>query len=259
MVNSNDEQQEQRVVRMKVITVANRKGGTAKTTTVVNLAYGFAQAGKRVMVIDLDNQGHVMHGLKALGCAPQNEVTELPISHFFTSILKCSENIYATDVDTNKANTNDNVTLDTLRNWCDSDCVTRHFDVVLIDTPPTLSPQLMAALSAATDIVIPATPLPLATDGVQKLLTACRNAMAQQKFRATTLTILPVMVEQNLKLHRQQLSEWYERYGRSKVLVPIRKSIKLAEAFAQNKPVFAYAPNSRGAHDYTELCKQLIG
>lgn len=71
------------MVRMKVITVANRKGGTAKTTTVVNLAYGFAQAGKRVMVIDLDNQGHVMHGLKALGCAPQNEVTELPISLFF--------------------------------------------------------------------------------------------------------------------------------------------------------------------------------
>lgn len=83
--------------------------------------------------------------------------------------------------------------------------------------------------------------------------------MAQRKFRATKLTILPVMVEQNLKLHRQELSGWYERYGRNKVLVPIRKSIKLAEAFAQNKPVFAYAPNSRGAHDYTELCKQLIG
>lgn len=244
---------------MKVITVANRKGGTAKTTTVVNLAYGFAQAGKRVMVIDLDNQGHVMHGLKALGCTLQSEITELPISHFFTSVVKCSENIYATNVDTNKANTNDNITLDTLRNWCDSVPVTTHFDIVLIDTPPTLSPQLMAALSAATDIIIPATPLPLASDGVQKLLTACRNAMAERKFRATRLTILPVMVEQNLKLHRQELGGWYERYGRNKVLLPIRKSIKLAEAFAQNKPVFAYAPQSRGAHDYTELCKQLIG
>ena len=83
--------------------------------------------------------------------------------------------------------------------------------------------------------------------------------MAERKFRATKLTILPVMVEQNLKLHRQELSNWYGRYGRSKVLSPIRKSIKLAEAFAENKPVFAYAPNSRGAHDYTELCKQLIG
>ena len=117
----------------------------------------------------------------------------------------------------------------------------------------------MSALSAATDIIIPATPLPLASDGVQKLLNACRNAMAERKFRATKLTILPVMVEQNLKLHRQELNNWYGRYGRSKVLSPIRKSIKLAEAFAENKPVFAYAPNSRGAHDYTELCKQLIG
>lgn len=244
---------------MRVITVANRKGGTAKTTTVVNLAYGFAQANKRVIVLDLDNQGHVMHGLKALGCVQQSDITELPLNTFFTSIVKCADNIYATDVDTCNANTNEEITLDVLRNWCDSEAVTKHFDIVLIDTPPTLSPQLMAALSAATDIIIPATPLPLASDGVQKLLNACRNAMEERKFRATKLTILPVMVEQNLKLHRQELSNWYGRYGRSKVLNPIRKSIKLAEAFAENKPVFAYAPNSRGAHDYTELCKQLIG
>ena len=46
---------------MRVITVANRKGGTAKTTTVVNLAYGFAQANKRVMVLDLDNPVSYTH------------------------------------------------------------------------------------------------------------------------------------------------------------------------------------------------------
>lgn len=244
---------------MRVITVANRKGGTAKTTTVVNLAFGLAQHGNRVLVLDLDNQGHVMQGLTALGTESQDIITTMPLKGFFTSIVKCSEKIYATHVDTTRANTNDDIALDAIRLWCDSDQVSTHFDIVIIDTPPTLSSQLMAALSAATDIIIPATPMPLASDGVQKLLNACRKAMAERKFRATSLTILPVMVEQNLKLHRQELSSWYGRYGRNKVLSPIHKNITLAEAFAKKKPVFAYAPHSRGARDYTELCKQLIG
>lgn len=244
---------------MRVITVANRKGGTAKTTTVVNLAYGFAQQGCRVMVIDLDNQGHVMQGLNGLKIEMQTDINRMPLRHFFTGIVKCSDNIYATCVDTSRANTNEHLPLDTIRNWCDSVETSVLFDVVIIDTPPTLSPQLMAALAAATDIIIPAAPLPLASDGVQKLLNACRNAMAEGKFRATQLTILPVMVELNLKLHRRELDNWYIRYGRKKVLSPIRKSISLAEAFAENKPIFAHAPNSRGACDYTELCKQIIG
>ena len=244
---------------MRVITVANRKGGTAKTTTVVNLAFGLAQHGNRVLVLDLDNQGHVMQGLSALGNESQTSITSMPLKGFFTSIVKCCDKIYATNVDTTRANTNEDIALDAIRRWCDSDEVSQQFDMVIIDTPPTLSPQLIAALSAATDIIIPATPMPLASDGVQKLLNACRNAMVERKFRATSLTILPVMVEQSLKLHRQEMSNWFGRYGRNKVLRPIHKNIKLAEAFAENKPILAYAPNSRGAHDYTELCKQLIG
>ena len=88
---------------MRVITVANRKGGTAKTTTVVNLAYGFAQANKRVIVLDLDNQGHVMHGLKALGCVQQSDITELPLNTFFTSIVKCADNISVLSCESLKA------------------------------------------------------------------------------------------------------------------------------------------------------------
>ena len=75
---------------MRVITVANRKGGTAKTTTVVNLAFGLAQHGNRVLVLDLDNQGHVMQGLTALGTESQNVITTMPLKGFFTSIVKCS-------------------------------------------------------------------------------------------------------------------------------------------------------------------------
>jgi len=244
---------------MRVITVANRKGGTAKTTTVVNLAYGLAERGSRVLVLDLDNQGHVMHGLTALGCESQNIITSLPLAGFFKAVVKCSDNVYATSVDTSAANTNEEIALETIRQWCDGEMVSSNFDIVLIDTPPTLSTQLMAALAAATDIIIPATPMPLASDGVQKLLNACRNAMKHKKFRATNLNILPVMVERNLKLHRQELSHWYTRYGRQLVLAPIHKNIKLAEAFTEKKPIMAYARESRGAIEYTALCEQIIG
>lgn len=244
---------------MRVFTIANRKGGTAKTTTVVNLAYGLTEYNKRVLVIDLDNQGHVMLGLKALASNDDVNDLSLPNHSLFSRVVKCSPMLYVASVDVDNSLSNEPVMLDSLRLWCDSPELVKHFDIVIIDTPPTLGPQLMAALSAATDIVIPAVPLPLASDGVRKLLNACCNAMEKRKFRATQLKILPVMVEQRLKLHRQELSSWYQRYGRTKVLTPIRKSINLAEAFGANMPVVSFAPRSRGAQDYTELCKQIIG
>ena len=87
------------MVQIRVFTRANRKGGTAKTTTVVNLAYGLTEYNKRVLVIDLDNQGHVMLGLKALASNDDVNDLSLPNHSLFSRVVKCSPMLYVASVD----------------------------------------------------------------------------------------------------------------------------------------------------------------
>jgi chromosome partitioning protein len=241
---------------MRVITVANRKGGSAKTTTVVNLAYGLATRGQRVLVLDLDNQGHVLHGFSQGEQSPISPA--FPITHFYKQLVAVHPNIDITEVNNTSSDIGSQIHLQAVREWCDDSRLCARYDVILIDTPPTLNAQLMAALAAATEIVIPAAPLPLSSDGVDKLLFACLKAVSERKFRAKSIKLLPVMVEKNVRLHRLTLNQWRERFGNAKVFSPIYKCIKLAEAFSTNKPISEFAPKCRGAKDYDALCNAMI-
>ncbi|OFC71340.1 ParA family protein [Alteromonas confluentis] len=243
-----------------VLVVANRKGGTAKTTTVVNLAYALSERGARVLVIDLDNQGHVEFGFSA-GDAQSNQLT-MPdwLSSFeeFKGVFCYSDNIQLVLAHTNSAFDESAYKLDRFSSMFDAISSTNQFDIILVDTPPTLGPRLLSALAGANKIVIPAEPTPLASDGVNKLLNACMKAIQNKHFRATTIDILPVMVDGKLRIHRQTLGLWQQKFGAGRILPAIRRNVKVAEAFAVHLPVFEYAPLSAGAEDYRCLCDRLF-
>lgn len=241
----------------KVMVIANRKGGTAKTTTAVNLAYGLSQKGFRVLVCDLDNQGHVAIGF---GCVNGDEPFEQPEWLATVPALKglYRYNEYIDIAVASNEQQQEVFTLPFLTTVFGRVRTLNQYDLILVDTPPTLGPVLLSALAAADQILIPSEPTPLASDGVQKLLNACVRAIKKQQFRATKISVLPVMVDKQLLLHRATLDSWNQRFGATRLLPPIRRNIKVAEAFAACCPVSVYAPACSGAKDYQLLCDNFL-
>lgn len=243
----------------KVMVVANRKGGTAKTTTVVNLAYTLAMQNQRVLVIDTDNQGHIAHGFLADAPATRTVTPAwLNNDNYFKGVVHYHPQLDLCLPRSTIDYLEHNVGLDWLCRFIGHAEVQQGYDIVLIDTPPTLGPILLSALAAADTIIIPAEPSPLSSDGVGKLITACTSAIRKKQFRANKILILPVMVDQQLKLHRHVLKQWSARFGGQRLLPYIRRNIKLAEAFSHRTPVTEYAPRSHGAEDYSVLCAHLF-
>lgn len=244
----------------KVLVVANRKGGTAKTTTVVNLAYALSERGARVLVIDLDNQGHIEMGFASQSRLQQPLLQPAWLEDFeeFKGVLAYNDNIHLALAHTNDAFDESGYTLDRFSQFFDSAGEAGGYDTILVDTPPTLGPRLLSALAAAHRIVIPAEPTPLASDGVNKLLNACMKAIKNKHFRANAIDILPVMVDGKLRIHRQTLGLWQAKFGAGRILPAIRRNVKLAEAFALHQPVSEYAPLCAGARDYRSLCDSLF-
>lgn len=241
----------------EVIVVANRKGGTAKTTTVVNLAHQLAVQQQRVLILDLDNQGHIEFGFgHKLSPVPQSRW--LDTTPIFRGLFRFNAWIDLALADIRLGEQEQCVKLHSFCHLLEQPAIQQHYDAVLIDTPPTLGPVLLAALAAANRIVIPAEPTPLASDGVNKLLNACTRAIQGRRFKASRVEILPVMVDKHLTLHRQTLGQWEGRFGHDRVLPAIRRNIKLAEAFSHQQPVAEYAPRCAGAQDYKVLCKTLF-
>lgn len=241
----------------QVLVVANRKGGTAKTTTVVNLAYSLTHAGYRVLVIDCDNQAQASHGfIPTIDQDGLQSPVWLNGVDYFSGTCTVSPRLMLCIPKAQGAQ--DSLQLNWLEELAFHPEVQGTFDYVLVDTPPTLGAVLMGAMAIADIIVIPAEPTPLASNGVMKLIGACKNAVINNQFRARQILLLPVMVDEQLILHRQILKEWIVRFGESRVLPFIRRNVKLAEAFLVNKPVQQYAPGSNGARDYQQLSENLM-
>lgn len=242
---------------LRVIAVCNRKGGAGKTTTSVNLAAELAAVGWRVLLLDLDSQGHCAVGLgvKVL----QGE--------------RCLHNLFtdpqAQLVDTLRSTNVANLSLapadqlfehgtgvrDELRlsHALADPAIAERFDLVIIDTPPSLDLLLLNALSAANWVLVPFVPHPLSYEGVRQLMRVLFKVMSNQNPELKLLGFLPTMAADNIRQHRATTGDVARQFGAPRVLPGVRNDIKLAEAFSVGQPVRTYAASSRGAQDFAAL------
>ncbi len=246
---------------MRVIAVCNRKGGAGKTTTSVNLAAELAALGWRVLLLDLDSQGHC-----AVGLGVKVKAGEACVHALFTDAQ-------ARLIDAVRDTAFDNLALaaadqlfehgtgirDELRlaRALADPALAARFDLVIVDTPPTLDLLLLNALSAAHWVLVPFVPHPLSFEGVRQLMRVLFKVMSNQNPDLKLLGFLPTMAADNIRQHRATTADVARQFGAPRVLPGIRSDIKLAEAFAVGKPVRAYAPGSRGAQDFAELASCL--
>lgn len=251
---------------LRVIAVCNRKGGAGKTTTSVNLAAELAHLGWRVLLLDLDSQGHCAVGLghKVLpGDATLHALFNKPNARLIDAVRDTPfANLALAPADQlfeHGSGTRDEMLL---AQALQDPAIAARFDVVIVDTPPSLDLLLLNALSAAHWVLVPFVPHPLSYEGVRQLMRVLFRIMSKQNPSLKLLGFLPMMSADHIRQHRSITSDVGRQYGAPRVLGGIRNDIKLAESFAAGLPARHYAPGSRGAQDYAALAvclTQLLG
>jgi chromosome partitioning protein len=252
-----------------VLAVAVQKGGVGKTTTTVSLAAALARRhDKRVLVIDLDPQGHVTTALRGtvrpgggalsrvlLDEARRDEVMDIVAT---TTI----PGLHLTPFDPGLAAAEDLLGARIGKEFCLRDAlrVTRtHYDYILVDCPPNLGNLTLNGLCAADQVLIPCDPSPLAVKGVDALVQSVTRVAGRLNPEMDVLGILMTRVDgRNRQLNQAVVAEITERYG--EVLLPVTIGIdtQLAKAQLDGEDVFAFAPGSRGAEQYAELADLVV-
>ena len=242
---------------LRVIAVCNRKGGAGKTTTSVNLAAELADLGWRVLLVDLDSQGHcaVGLGLKVAPRAPcAHAIFTDPAARLVDCLLQTAvAGLVLAPADQlfeHGSGVRDELVL--ARALGDAALCAR-FDVVILDTPPSLDFLLFNALSAAHWVLVPFVPHPLSYEGVRQLMRVLFRVMSGQNPALRLMGFLPMMAADHVLQHRRITAVVARQFGAARLLAGIRNDIKLAESFAAGLPARHYAPGSRGAEDYARL------
>lgn len=245
----------------RIIAISNRKGGAGKTTVAVNLAAELAAQGRRVLLVDLDSQGHCAAGLgvKIDKGSPTVHDLFLDPQASLSAALRQTDcpNLALAPADQlfdHGSGTGDERRL--AQALADEAIVTA-FDLVILDTPPSLDHLLLNALMAANWVLVPYVPHHLSFEGMRQLMRVLFKVMSGGNPQLKILGFLPVMVTEHIRQHRLVTGEVSRQFGAPRVLAGIRNDIRLAESFGVGKPIRQYAPKCRGAEDFAALAATL--
>lgn len=260
---------------MRVISVMNQKGGVGKTTTSVNVAAGLARSGKKVLLVDLDPQGHSsLHlGIEATPAVPTvydvfsqtktlGEVRHLVSENLF--VAPSNVDLAATEVELVDSPLREVM----LRNTLERLTSAEPFDYVILDCPPSLGVLTVNALTAAHEVFIPLQPHFFALQGLSKLLSTtalvCRRLNRALKVTGIALCLY----ETGTRLAADVCDDLAVFLSHSDPEAPwanatifqsrIRRNIKLAESPSFGQSIFDYAPKCSGAEDYAALVEEVL-
>ncbi len=248
--------------RARVITVTNQKGGVGKTTTVINIASQLALRGHRVLVVDSDSQGNCATGLGVDKSRVRTTTRDL-ILRPETAI----DSRHATAVDDLHIIVGDRSLIgleqEMLRQLGRErrmkealEPLLSHYDIVLIDTPPSLGLVTINALVASDGILIPVQTEYFALEGLALLAGTIREVRSLLNERLGVDGVLLTMHSQTL-LNQQVAGELLESFPDLVVKPAVRRNVRLAEAPSHGVPIHLHDPSSPGGKDYQAIATVL--
>ncbi|OBF28075.1 chromosome partitioning protein [Mycobacterium sp. ACS4331] len=242
--------------------VANQKGGVAKTTTVASLGAAMVEAGRRVLLVDLDPQGCLTF---SLGQDPD----KLPVSVHEVllgevepnaALVQTSEGITLLPANIDLAGAEAMLLMRAGREYALKRALAKiadDFDVVIIDCPPSLGVLTLNGLTAADDVIVPLQCETLAHRGVGQFLRTVGDVQQITNSDLNLLGALPTLYDSRTTHSRDVLFDVVDRYGLALLAPPIPRTVRFAEATASGSSVIAGRKN-KGAAAYRELADSLL-
>jgi len=261
------------VSKARIISLLNQKGGVGKTTTTVNLAAGIAEAGNKVLVIDLDPQTHLgLHfGIDDTAASVYDLLMDKTVT-VKDALVKARKNIDLVTSEVDLAAAESELASKTDRHDLLSkklSTVADAYDYILIDCPPSLGLLTINALAASKELIVPMQTHFLALQGVSRLFETVQMLVGGLNPGLEVTGIVLCMHEKNTKLAREVVEDLEKFFDSSRdsnapwrncIIFdpPIRRNVKLAEAPSFGKTIFDYEPDCAGAKDYAKLAQSVM-
>ena len=249
---------------VKVLAIANQKGGVGKTTTTVNLAALLADEGKRVLLVDMDPQANATSGLgvekkPGMRCIYDLLINEYPIDKIIRQtsvanllILPATIQLAGAEVELVPLMNREKLLKSALRKEREQ------YDYILIDCPPSLGLLTVNALTAADGVLIPVQCEFYAMEGLGQLVNTIELVKKHLNGKLEVFGTLLTMQDSRTNLSNQVVEE-VRRYFKQKTFnQTIHRNVRLSEAPSFGLPIHLYDPRSKGAEQYRNVALEVI-
>jgi chromosome partitioning protein len=248
----------------RVLAVVNQKGGVGKTTTSVNLAAALAQAGRRVLLVDLDPQGnatmgtgtdkrglsrtvyHVLLGLGELAGVRRR------VERGGFDLLPANRELAGAEVELVELSRRETRLKDAL------DPIAHEYDFVLIDCPPSLSLLTVNALTAAQRVLIPMQCEYYALEGLSDLVATIKRVRGNLNPQLEIAGLLRTMYDPRNTLSQQVSQQLEQHFGEKVYRTLVPRNVRLAEAPSYGVPAVLWDAASKGAQAYLALAAEIL-
>lgn len=249
---------------MRVLAVANQKGGVGKTTTAVNLSASLAQMGKKVLLVDLDPQGnatmgsgidktHLKHSVYSLLIA-ESSVHQV-LQHSETGaydVLPACRDLGGAEVELVDVESRESRLKTALAQ------IAENYDYCLIDCPPALNLLTLNGLVAADAVMIPMQCEYYALEGLTDLVNTLKRIKQSLNRKIEIEGLLRTMFDPRSTLSQQVSDQLVKHFATKLYHTVIPRNIRLAEAPSYGRPILAYDKSSKGALAYLQLAEELL-
>ena len=248
----------------KIISLINQKGGVGKTTTAINIATYLAEAGKAVLLVDLDPQGNASSGLgidvrnleKGLyhslvgGEHPRNIIMKTESSGH--DILPSSQDLAGAGIELVHFDNREFKLYDVLRQ------IRTEYDYIIIDSPPSLGLLTINGLVASDEVLIPVQTEYYALEGLSQLLQTIELVQKHLQPNLKIMGAVLTMFDRRNRLARQVVREMRNHFPGHVFESVIPRSVRLAEAPSYGKSILNFDGLSKGARSYKSLVREIL-